>query len=146
MLCWLVSALCWCQMCCWGDGMKKTDIIRRLETLEFDKNEYWVITGSAMVLYGLREETHDIDLGCTKKMADELDQRGFPVSLLDDGTRKILCGPDVEIFENWLYGEVQWLNGIPVISLEGLAEMKRSLGRDKDYRDIALIEHILSGK
>lgn len=126
--------------------MKKTDIIRRLEALDFDRNEYWVITGSAMVLYDLREETHDIDLGCTKKMADELALRGFPVSLLDDGTRKILCGPDVEIFENWLYGEVKLLDGIPVISMEGLAEMKRRLGREKDFRDIALIEDFLTEK
>lgn len=126
--------------------MKKTDIIRQLETLHFDKNEYWVITGGAMVLYGLREETHDIDLGCTKKMADELARRGFPVSLLDDGTRKICCGADVEIFENWLYDKIQWLDGIPVISLEGLAEMKRHIGREKDYRDIALIEHFLAAK
>lgn len=126
--------------------MKKTDIIRRLEALDFDRNEYWVITGSAMVLYDLREETHDIDLGCTKKMTDELALQGFPVSLLEDGTRKIRCGADVELFENWLFGEIQWLDGIPVISLEGLAEMKRSLGREKDQRDIRLIEAFLAEK
>lgn len=126
--------------------MKKRDIIQRLEAMGLDKSQYWVITGGAMVLYGLREETHDIDLGCTKKMADELERKGFPVSILPDGTRKILCGPDVEVFENWLYGEVQRLNGIPVISLEGLVEMKKSLGRDKDYRDIRLIQDFLSAE
>lgn len=126
--------------------MRKADIVQRLKALEFDKIEYWVITGGAMVLYGLREETHDIDLGCTGKLADTLARQGFPVSLLEDGTRKIRCGADVELFENWLFGEIQWLDGIPVISLEGLAEMKRSLGREKDQRDIRLIEAFLAEK
>ena len=43
--------------------MRKAEIIDRLNALDFDKADYWVITGSAMVLYGLREQTHDIDLG-----------------------------------------------------------------------------------
>jgi len=44
--------------------------------LEFDKKDYRLITGGAMVLYGLRAETGDIDLGCTKEMADALEAGG----------------------------------------------------------------------
>lgn len=126
--------------------MRKEDVIRRLETLPFDKREYWVITGGAMVLYGIRKETHDIDLGCTTKLADELEQKGFPVSVLHDGSRKILYGQDIEIFEAWLYDKVQTLDGIPVISVQGLVEMKTQLGREKDLRDIQLIEAFLAAK
>ena len=43
--------------------MQKTDILNRLDALGLDKHQYWVITGSAMVLYSIREQTHDIDLG-----------------------------------------------------------------------------------
>jgi len=126
--------------------MTKTDILRRLDALGFDKGEYWLLTGGAMVLYGLRPQTHDIDLGCTKNLADRLEAQGFPVSRLPDGTRKILLGRDVEIFEGWLYGQVQFLEGVPVISLEGLMEMKKRLGREKDLRDIRLIENFLAAK
>lgn len=124
--------------------MKKEDILRRLNALELDKSQYWVITGSAMVLYGLRDQTHDIDLGCTTKLADELEQHGFPASVLHDGSRKLLIGQDIEIFENWLYDEVEMLDGVPVISLKGLLEMKQRLGREKDQRDIRLIEAFLA--
>ena len=126
--------------------MKKEDILLRLKALELDRSQYWVITGSAMVLHGLREQTHDIDLGCTGKLADELEQQGLPVSILKDGSRKFLIGQDIEIFENWLYDEVEMLDGVPVISLKGLLEMKRQLGREKDQRDIRLMEAYLAEK
>lgn len=124
--------------------MNKKEIIERLENFELDKTQYWVITGSAMVLYGLRENTHDIDLGCSKELADELMTQGYPVELLEDGTRKITIGENIEIFENWIWDEVVIVDSIPVISLKGLLEMKKRLGREKDERDIKLIEEFLA--
>ena len=123
--------------------MRKTDIIRKLQALDFDVSQYWVITGGAMVLYGIREETGDVDLGCTSELADLLEDQGYPVTVQKDGTRKIIICEDVEIFENWLYDTVQLVDGIPVISLNGLVQMKKSLGREKDLRDIQLIEAFL---
>lgn len=126
--------------------MNKKDILHRLNALGLDKRRYWVITSSAMVLHGLREQTHDIDLGCTGMLADELQQRGVPVSRSEDGSRRFRLGQDIEIFENWLYDQVQMLDGVPVISLKGLLEMKQRLGREKDQRDIRLIEAFLDEK
>lgn len=126
--------------------MKKEEIIQRLNALGLDKSQYWVITGSAMVLHDLREQTHDIDLGCTGMLADELQQRGVRFSLSEDGSRRFYLGQDIELFENWLFDQVQMLDGVPVISLKGLLEMKRQLGREKDWKDIRLIEDSLAGK
>ncbi len=123
--------------------MNKSDIICRLEKINFDKAEYWVLAGSAMVLHGIRLETHDIDLGCSKVLADELEMQGYPTRVMLDGTRRIAYAEDVEIFEEWIFDKVTLVDGIPVISLDGLLEMKRSLGREKDLRDIALIEEFL---
>ncbi|MBR5564950.1 MAG: hypothetical protein IKW08_02170 [Roseburia sp.] len=123
--------------------MNKSDIICRLEKINFDKTGYWVLAGSAMVLHGIRPETHDIDLGCSKALADELEMRGYPSKVMPDGTRRIAYAEDVEIFEEWIFDKVILVDGIPVISLDGLLEMKQSLGREKDLRDIALIEEFL---
>lgn len=123
--------------------MNKSDIICRLEKINFDKIGYWVLAGSAMVLHGIRPETHDIDLGCSKALADELEMRGYPSKVMPDGTRRIAYAEDVEIFEEWIFDKVILVDGIPVISLDGLLEMKQSLGREKDLRDIALIEEFL---
>lgn len=124
--------------------MNKNDIINRLENVNFDETGYWVLAGSAMVLHGVRPETHDIDLGCTKEFADELEKQGYPMVVMPDRTRRITYAEDVEIFEDWIFDKVVFVEGIPVISLEGLLEMKRNLGREKDLRDIRLIEEALA--
>lgn len=123
--------------------MKKADIIARLESLGFDKSEYWAVAGTAMVLYALRGETHDIDLGCSTKLADELQKR-YPTAVLADGRRKIVIPPDMEIFEGWLYDKVVRVDDIPVISLAGLLTMKKTLNREKDQADIRRIEAYIS--
>lgn len=122
------------------DNMDRTKLLKRLDELPYDRNEYWLAAGGAMVFYGFREETGDIDLGCTKKMADGLDAAGCPMKLLPDGTRKFSPAEDVEIFEEWIADRAEMHDGVPVVSVKGLIEMKRALGREKDLRDIRLIE------
>ena len=46
----------------------------------------------------------------------------------------------IEIFENWLNDSVTVVDGIPVITVQGLIEMKQELGRRKDLEDIKLIQ------
>lgn len=123
--------------------MDRNEIMAQLSTLPFDRSEYWVITGGAMVLYGLREKTHDIDLGCTTKLADELQAAGCAVQYKADGTRHITYNKDVELLENWLFDKVEPVEGFPVISMQGLLQLKKQLGREKDLRDVALIEAAL---
>ena len=123
--------------------MNKADIIKRVHKLGFDKKDYWIIAGTAMVMYGFRAETNDIDMGCSRALADRLEKEGYPTSYSKDTMRKITIGDDVEIFEDWLYDRVEMVDGLPVLSVKGLIEMKRFLGREKDLRDIELIEKAL---
>ena len=119
--------------------MKKADVIEKLRRLPYDPREYWVVAGGAMVMYGIREETHDVDLGCTRELADRLEAEGFLCGKTDGGKRRFSIGGYIEVFEDWLYDRVDQVDGVPVISLPGLVEMKRRLGREKDERDLALI-------
>ena len=108
--------------------MKAEDIRQRLAELALDTNEYRINAGGAMVLHGLREETHDLDIWCTKKLGDTLAQRCEP-QMLPNGARRFVPAPDVEIFEkpdvesyeNMLPGETVFLNGIPVAPLEDVS-------------------------
>lgn len=124
--------------------MNRQEVLDRLNELALDKGAYWLITGGAMVLYGLRDQTGDIDLGCTTALFEALQAQGCPVSMMPDGTRRVELAPDVELFENWLQGDIVEVEGVPVVSLEGLIAMKRQIGREKDMRDIALIEEYLA--
>lgn len=125
--------------------MKAEDIRRRLAELALDTNEYRINAGGAMVLHGLREETHDLDIWCTKKLGDALAQR-CDVQVLPDGTRRFVPAPDVEIYENMLPGETVFLNDIPVAPLEDVLALKRQLNREKDQRDIAVLEAAIAAR
>lgn len=117
-------------------------LLRRLRNLPFSEKDYWVVAGGAMVLHGFRTQTRDIDLGCSTSLADRLERQGYPVSRCDDGSRRISYAADVEIFENWIEDTVEIISGVPVVSVDGLIQMKKNLGREKDLADIALIETI----
>lgn len=125
--------------------MKAEDIRQRLGELALDTNEYRINAGGAMVLYGLREETHDLDIWCTKKLGDALAQR-CEAQTLPDGTRRFVPAPDVEIYENMLPGKTVFLDGIPVAPLEDVLALKRALNREKDQRDIAVLEAALAAR
>ena len=124
--------------------MKKEEILRTLESFPYDKSEYWLITGAAMVLFGMREETGDIDLGCTEKMADELEKGGFLYRRTENGKRWFRYSEAIEIFEEWKTGPLVSCEDLQLLSPEGLIAMKEELGREKDLRDIALIREWLS--
>ena len=119
--------------------MDRKAIIEKLSAFPYDRGEYWVVTGAAMVLYGVRPETGDIDLGCSKALADRFEADGYLCGQRDNGKRRFRYGADIEIFEEWLYDRTETVEGFRVITLFGLLEMKTALGREKDLRDIALI-------
>lgn len=123
--------------------MNKKELMKLLEAFPYCRADYWVITGGAMVLYGIKDETADVDLGCKTALADELERGGYLQGYSESGYRRFKYGDSVEIFENWLCGSVTEVNGFPVITVEGLMEMKRELGREKDFRDIELINSFL---
>ncbi len=120
--------------------MDRQEILKSLHRFPYDRRGYWVITGAAMVLYGIREQTADIDLGCTGETADRLEADGFLYRRTDGGRRWFRYGESIEVFEGWLRGTVETVEGFSVISLDGLVEMKTELGREKDIRDIERIK------
>ena len=126
--------------------MRKNEIIQKLQPLELPLEEFWLIAGSAMVMHGIREETRDIDIGCSKKLADMFEKNGYSTKRMQDGSRSFTIGVDIEVFEDWLFDRVEYLDGLPVISVKGLLEMKQALGREKDKADIALIKAFMHRK
>lgn len=127
-----------------GVPMKKEDIIRTVNALPFEKQEFWLTAGAAMVLHGLRENTHDLDIGCTSRMADQLEALGYRSMDERPDHRRFVYTTDVEFSENFFLGARTLAEGIPVLTLESLLEMKLLLNREKDQKDIALLRAALS--
>ena len=123
--------------------MDKRELMDLLKAFPYSPDDYWIVAGGAMVMYGIRHQTHDIDLGCNKTMADSLEADGYLVRTNPDGRRYFRYSDDIEISEGWLNDTFDKVDGYNVISIKGLLEMKRELGREKDKRDIALIEEFM---
>ena len=120
--------------------MNKSEILKCLSAFPYDRNEYWIITGGAMVIYGIREQTSDIDLGCSAKMADVLEANGYLLLKTDDGKRWFKFNDKIEIFEEWPEDATENSDGFRIVSLNDLMEMKKKLGRKKDMEDIKSIK------
>lgn len=123
--------------------MDKQEIKSILRAFPYSPDDYWVIAGAAMVLYGIKDQTPDIDLGCSKKLADRLEAEGCPPRRSEGGNRWFRYGERMEIIENWLRDSITEVEGLPVVTLKGLIEMKRELGREKDIKDIQLIREYM---
>ena len=124
--------------------MDRQGIIERFRSLGFSTDECWAQTGAAMVMYGMRERTHDIDMGCTSALAERVAASGVPYKTFDDGRKMFLIGDDVELSENWQGGTVTVIDGVPVVSPEDIIRCKETLNREKDHRDIAIIREWIS--
>ena len=122
--------------------MDKREILNCLSEFPYDRNEYWVITGGAMVLYDIRAQTADIDLGCSERLADRLEADGCLFRRTEHGKRWFKYGKNIEIFEEWLMDGTESVHGFKIISIKGLIEMKQELGREKDKKDIETIQNV----
>ena len=52
--------------------MNKEKIIKEINRLKLDKNEFWLLGSSSLVLRGIIEQANDIDLAITNKLYKEL--------------------------------------------------------------------------
>lgn len=126
--------------------MKRADVLEYLRRLDLPPERYWVCSGAALVLHGLRERTGDIDISCGDALFSELSARGWDADVLHDGTRCLRDGDRLEVIENWAVSGIVMIEGIPVASLEDIRRQKVQLGREKDARDIAAIDLFLNDR
>lgn len=126
--------------------LKREDIMEILEELNFPKEHYWVLAGASLVMHGVKNETRDIDLGCSRFLFENLIKNGYKPIVLKDSSRVIRVNEGLEIFEEWNVDNVELINDLPVGSLESIRKHKIKLGREKDLRDIELIDSFLQQK
>lgn len=136
-----------------GNDMQ-TDYIERVKALGLPAGEYMVCGSAILELLGIRK-AGDIDLLVSPALMKELEEeRGwirhpkYPTTV--DHPDHIAGAKESLDFmrENYTLAELMpkafVQDGIPFMSLETLREAKTQLGREKDLKDIALIDGHLS--
>lgn len=126
--------------------INKEDIIKIVKELNLPKNEYWITSGAGLVMHNVKKGTNDVDLGCTKDLFEQLIKKGYNYKIIEDNLRIMTISDVVEVIENWFVDEIIILDGMPVATLESIRKQKLQLGREKDFRDIELIDEFVKSQ
>lgn len=120
-------------------ALRKSQIKSILENVPFPQDSYWILMGAAMVLYGIKDETNDIDMGCTDALFERIRHAGYPVTVNRMGKEKIRFSNEITIYKNWEYEDIIFIDGLPVCDINTIIKDKRNLAREKDLMDLQLI-------
>ena len=121
--------------------MKRNEIIEVLKKYSLDLKRYVVISGAAMVIYGFKEETGDIDIAVTKDYEEELLKNYNAVleNVDPNGNNAYMINDIINFGSNYYSNEREYVDGIPVQRVEDIIKLKKMLNRDKDIKDLESI-------
>ncbi|MEG1256126.1 hypothetical protein [Clostridium sp.] len=124
----------------------KEDIIKILKDIDLPLSEYWITSGAGLVIHGVKKSTNDIDLGCTTNLIEHFLKKGCKYRVAEDNSRIMEITDTIEILENWFVDEIEFIDGLPIGSLESIKTQKTELGREKDIKDIRIIDEYIKNK
>ena len=127
--------------------LRRDDVLRIARGLSFMGEDCWLTSGASLVLFGVKDSTRDVDVICTRALADRLEARGVPFRRDGlDNTRIFAFNSLVEVLEDWDTQEIVEEAGLRTASLLSVRAQKAALGREKDLADMALIDAFLERK
>lgn len=120
------------------------NIAQEIRKLNLKKGSYIVVGSGILGALGIRE-SNDIDLIVSKKTFDYFKSQGFNDDRWPD--QPTLSNGLFELGMHWygkeldeLLSNAQYVEAIPYLSLDDVYDWKKKLGRDKDLRDLVLID------
>ena len=126
--------------------MNRIEYLKKLDELKLDKNRYCIISGGIMLLYGLREETEDIDIRIRPDYFEELKKRfKFKKSSKLDNLYELSNEIEVRVLD-YDDSNIEMYDGYPVWKLELQLEWFKEHNREKDKKKIKIIEEYLKNK
>ena len=101
--------------------MNKKEILKKLEELEINKEDYLIIGGAALVLQGVITKTGDIDLSCSKDIYNSLNWD----TIIGHFNTEIKVKDCFEIGPNFYKDNYDEINSYHVMTLEDCLELKK---------------------
>ncbi len=123
--------------------MNKEEYIKKLDSLNLDKNRYCIISGGTMLLYGLKPTTEDIDIKVRPDYFEELKSiYEFKKSPKYDYLYELEDKAEVAVLD-YDDKDVRYVCGYPVESLELQLKWMIEHNREKDQEKIKIIKDFL---
>lgn len=131
--------------------------VENLKKLNLPTSQYVVIGSGSLAVRGMRD-AKDLDAIVTNELWNELIKK-YP-TVIENGVERIQFENDIEILnlEQSIFGnskvvsfqeifeKADVFDSIKFMNLEHLKKIKLELGREKDLRDIELIDEFLTKK
>lgn len=125
--------------------MNKAELLNLLNTLKIDKEEFWILSSSALVLREIYETAGDLDIAVTFKGLEQL-KANYDLKLKDNGwytvNDKVECVCDGAI-ESLKYATEKLECGYFVQNIFEYFEYLNSSTREKDIERIPLVKNYL---
>lgn len=129
------------------------DLFKEIKNLGFSADKYVIVGGASMMARGIKK-TADIDIVATPDLFEYCAQNGWEKHIKPNGGFGLHKGP-VEIYIDVNCGNFnptfeelkrrsQIINGAPFCSIDDVLRYKKEYNREKDIKDIKLINDYLS--
>ena len=126
--------------------------LKKLKELDLPKGKFAIFGSGPICIRGLRE-TGDLDVIVSEDIFNEFKNRSdFKLEKKKSGN-EYLEKDNIELYRNWhpgkwdiekLIQEAEIIDGFPFVKLEEVLKWKKLKGREKDIKDIKLIEDYLA--
>lgn len=135
--------------------MVNNELFKKVKDLNLPIGEYALFGSAPMGIRGLRE-CNDVDIIVTEKLWNEYKSKqgwkfkrvkGYDSNKYFEG----LQNDDIELWKDWwpkwdiknLIQEAEIINSLPFVKLEKVLKWKKYIAREKDLKDIKIIEKFL---
>ena len=121
--------------------MNKKELIELIESLNIDKEEFWLLSSGALVLRGIFPDAGDLDIGVSEKGLEQL-KENFDLTPKGNGWYKV--NDKVEcVLDN---KDVEKVDGYNVENIKRYYSYLLQSNREKDKLRIPLVEAYMNVK
>jgi hypothetical protein len=131
--------------------MSNKDLFKQVKDLNLPLGQYALFGSAPMGIRGMRE-CHDMDIIVTENLWNEFEKDNWDLKFSSFGN-PYFCNGDIEMGKDfWKTGlwstaelirEADIIDGLPFVKLATVLEWKKLMAREKDLKDIEIIEKFL---
>ena len=126
--------------------MNKEELIINLNKYKLYKKEFIILSGAALVFYGIKEYAKDIDIAVSDKIYKTLLKKYNCIFEKNINNYDVWYIDNIINFSINYYNEVDYeiIEGYKVQTLDSIIKLKEKLNRDKDKKDIKIIKKYIN--